>query len=365
MHRIMFSVRLAAFTTALAVITLLAFNPTPSAEASHEDAGVDLVAGANLITYNGVTLPVTTALNNIDAITIAVWRFDAPTQEWQAWTAALPESLRGFSELEHGRAYFLITNAAALWQFPDAVALPSRPPAVRLIVHDQSHEATRGSYCWPVEPGVGICADTIFPTFDTFIAAPHGQINLEFDAPLPDAFSLSLLTTDGLASPDVATIRVDDPHERFSWTPGIPPDNYILSVFSTWATVGGQGGDAVYFFPIALDASPPPPFPTQLELAPIESAEIVVAESFPPQYFVAIVSGLPNGCVEFERIDLTRDGTTIQIDVWNRVPEPTAEIACTLVFGLADHNVALGSDFEPGVEYTVQINDITRSFVAQ
>ena len=33
--------------------------------------------------------------------------------------------------------------------------------------------------------------------------------------------------------------------------------------------------------------------------APIESVEVIIAESFPPQYFLKVKSGLPNGCVRF------------------------------------------------------------------
>ena len=364
MHRIKFSVRLAAFTTALAVITLLAFNPTPPAEAAHDPQSVDLVAGANLISYNGATLPVTAALNNIDAITLAIWRFDAATQQWQAWTAALPESLRGFSELEHGRAYFLITNAAALWRFPDATEVPSQPPAMNLLAGDASHEATLSSYCWPVEPGVGICADSPFPMFDTFIPIPDDEVLLVIDAPVPDAITLSLTTPDGFAVLGVDSARIDNPGRSFSWTPSVAAGDYILSAFASWTSLGGQGGDAAYFIPVSLSGLNAP-FPTVLEAAPIQSAEIVVAESFPPQYFAQIVSAQPNGCVEFDSIEVTRDGTTIVVDVWNSAPANPAAIACILLFRTTDHNVALGSDFESGVEYTVQINDVTRSFVAQ
>lgn len=353
-----------ALTAALAITAWLAFSALSPVEAAHDPQSVNLVAGANLVVYNGATLPVTDALNTIDEITIAVWRFDALTQQWQAWTTALPESLRGFSELEHGRAYFIITSAAALWQFPEADALPSRPPALSLLVGDQTVEATRGSFCWPVEPGVGICADTFFPTFDTFIPVPDDQVLLTIDAPTPDTVALSLLTPDGLAPLDGDTTRIDNPDRSITWTPSIAAGDYILSVFATWASVGGQGGDASYLIPITLSGINAP-FARQLVPAPIESAEIIVAESFPPQYFAQIVSAQPNGCVEFDSFDLTRDGATIRIDIWNSAPVPTADIACTLVFRTTNHNVALGSDFEPGVEYTVQINDVTRTFVAQ
>ena len=99
-------------------------------------------------------------------------------------------------------------------------------------------------------------------------------------------------------------------------------------------------------------------------LAPIEQVDINVAESFPPQYFVAIVSLQPNSCVSFDAIETTRDGNAIQILVWNLVPADP-DVVCAQVVSTTEHNVALGTDFKPGQSYDVQVNDVTRSFVAQ
>ena len=100
-------------------------------------------------------------------------------------------------------------------------------------------------------------------------------------------------------------------------------------------------------------------------LAPIESVEVIVAESFPPQYFVQITSGLPNGCATFEEVTTERDGETVRIAVWNSMPASDEAIACTMIYGFVEHNVALGTDFTSGQRYTVQVNDVMESFVAQ
>ena len=97
--------------------------------------------------------------------------------------------------------------------------------------------------------------------------------------------------------------------------------------------------------------------------APIDRVAINIAESFPPQYFVQIQSGLPNGCVKFDRYDVDRDGTTITITVTNLAP--SGDVVCTAVYGRVETNVALGSDFEPGQTYTVLVNDVKETFVAQ
>ena len=108
---------------------------------------------------------------------------------------------------------------------------------------------------------------------------------------------------------------------------------------------------------------PPPtdpgtlPYETVEVLAPIQSAKILTLESYPEQFIVEIVSGLPSGCATFVRADVTQDGTDITITVYNSVPAPDQLIACTAIYGLHDENVGLGSDFDRGTTYSVLVND--------
>lgn len=115
------------------------------------------------------------------------------------------------------------------------------------------------------------------------------------------------------------------------------------------------------------DATPTPVGGERIEVeAPVESFEILVLESFPPQYNVEIVSGLPNGCHLFERYEVERDGagTDIKITVWNTIPSGD-DIACTEIYGTHEGTATLGSDFESGTEYTLTVGDLTETFVAQ
>lgn len=117
----------------------------------------------------------------------------------------------------------------------------------------------------------------------------------------------------------------------------------------------------------APDAVPPPSASDERreELAPIESADIQVRESFPPQYALEIVSGLPSGCARFSRIDVARDEASIEVTVWNSVPAAD-DVVCTMIYGTARNTALLGSDFEPGRTYEVRINgERTVSFTAQ
>ena len=99
-------------------------------------------------------------------------------------------------------------------------------------------------------------------------------------------------------------------------------------------------------------------------LAPIESVEIVIAESFPPQYFLHVTSGLPNGCVRFDRYEVMREGDTVRVTVTNLVPADDGVI-CTQLYGTVQHNIVLGSNFMSGTTYTAAVNNVTRTFTAQ
>lgn len=99
--------------------------------------------------------------------------------------------------------------------------------------------------------------------------------------------------------------------------------------------------------------------------ARIDSVEISVAESWPPQYFVQVVSVQPDGCHTFDGYTVEREEQVIRIEVLNRVPANLDELACTLAITMTESNVPLGTDFKSGAIYTVTVNGVTRTFEAQ
>jgi hypothetical protein len=101
----------------------------------------------------------------------------------------------------------------------------------------------------------------------------------------------------------------------------------------------------------------------RLEPAPIDAAEILVRESFPPRYAVAVTAGLPSGCAQPAGHEVRRDGTTVRVLVWNSMP--VGNVACTLIYGTYRLTVEMGADFVSGMVYTVHVNDRTLSFRAQ
>src|SRR5690606_7542461 len=100
------------------------------------------------------------------------------------------------------------------------------------------------------------------------------------------------------------------------------------------------------------------------QLAPIEEIDVIVRESFPPQYVLQITSGLPSGCAAFERTEVERVGNTFNVTVVNTMPAPDAQIACTMIYGYHQQSVDL-EDIESGVEYTVNVNDASMTFTGQ
>ena len=108
--------------------------------------------------------------------------------------------------------------------------------------------------------------------------------------------------------------------------------------------------------------------PAQPEMAetpaPIESVEVLVSESDPPEYSLRIVSGLPSGCVEFKGYDVSLDGNLFTVDVVNL--EPTGPVVCTAIYETHEGEVALSGILTPGETYTVIVNgEVTNSFLVR
>ena len=102
--------------------------------------------------------------------------------------------------------------------------------------------------------------------------------------------------------------------------------------------------------------------------SPVESAEIMVLESAPPQYQLRVVSGLPkgSGCSQFNGYEIRRT-TSNEIEVAITHHEVADRmVICTTDFPIVETNIPLGSDFESGEKYTIRVNsDTVTSFVAQ
>jgi hypothetical protein len=113
-------------------------------------------------------------------------------------------------------------------------------------------------------------------------------------------------------------------------------------------------------------AVPTPAGPGQVTirvLAPIQSVDIAVLTSFPPQYVVKVSAGLPNGCAKADGYEKTQAGNDIRIVVYNTMP--AGDVACTQIFSSYDLSINLGSSFTPGQDYRLDVNGKIATFKAQ
>lgn len=151
-------------------------------------------------------------------------------------------------------------------------------------------------------------------------------------------------------------------------SPTVPAARTAPTPAVTSATVGPAPSPGT---PVHSSDIPPPATPTiavpadrERERAPIDAADIIARASFPPQYAVRVLSGLPNGCTLFAGVTVARAGDQIDITVENSVPRDK-NIACTQVYGAHEETVDLGSDFTPGATYTIKVNERTLTLTAQ
>jgi hypothetical protein len=98
-------------------------------------------------------------------------------------------------------------------------------------------------------------------------------------------------------------------------------------------------------------------------LAPIDAMDIVVLESFPPQYVLTVVAGLPNGCARADGHEVDRVLDTVRVRIYNTVP--VGKVACIQVYRTYQLSIPLGSDLQSGRDYTVDVNGQTRKLTPQ
>lgn len=106
------------------------------------------------------------------------------------------------------------------------------------------------------------------------------------------------------------------------------------------------------------DSDEPPEVPDDRMVveAPIADLNLASSAGTPTQYSLAITSGLPNACAKFHDARITSaSGTLITVAVTNTVPKDP-NVACAEVYGEHTSILQLGSDFSPGVTYTVKVN---------
>ncbi|MFC2042409.1 hypothetical protein ACFLTV_02825 [Chloroflexota bacterium] len=97
----------------------------------------------------------------------------------------------------------------------------------------------------------------------------------------------------------------------------------------------------------------------EIRLAPIDEVKVYIMKSNPPQIGVYIKGGLPDGCTTFHDLEITREGSNVNIKVTVQRPRG---VNCPAIYNNFEKDVNLGSDFIFGTTYTLNVNDYTTTF---
>lgn len=193
------------------------------------------------------------------------------------------------------------------------------------------------------------------------------------------------VTTPGMASPPNQGIAVGEPTPPSGGgSNSVPPSPPSPS--RPPATDGSSGATPVVpTDPNGSVASPPQPRPTgpvptpttapsskpgiinesgrEAVPAPVDGADVIVMESSPPKYAVKVLAGLPGGCAKPAGYEIERIGDLTTIAVY--VSVPTANVACTAIYGTYALTVPLTGNFQSGKTYTVIVGNKVVNFTAQ
>lgn len=93
--------------------------------------------------------------------------------------------------------------------------------------------------------------------------------------------------------------------------------------------------------------------------APIDATSVAVRAA-DQHVILSVRAGLPSGCAKQDSHAVSRAGEAITVTVNNSIP--SAETACTMIYGTYDLQLDLGTDFRSGTTYTIRVNDRTQTF---
>jgi len=105
------------------------------------------------------------------------------------------------------------------------------------------------------------------------------------------------------------------------------------------------------------------PTAPDLEIAPIvvESVEVQVLESFPPQASARVRGYIGDGCSTIHSVEQTRSGNTVTLTILRQRPADAICIQIALVY---DQTIRLQGSFPPG-RYVLRVNGLETEFTTQ
>jgi hypothetical protein len=96
----------------------------------------------------------------------------------------------------------------------------------------------------------------------------------------------------------------------------------------------------------------------EVDLLQVDSVEVVIRESFPPQISAMVRGTLPDSCTQVGEIAQTKSGNAVEVTI-QTVRDPLALCAQALV--PVEVAVDLEGDFPAG-DYTVTVNGVSATF---
>ena len=101
--------------------------------------------------------------------------------------------------------------------------------------------------------------------------------------------------------------------------------------------------------------------PVTAGVAPVESIEILILESFPVQVHVLVKGGLPDGCTEVDQINRRSDleNNTFWVEITTVRP---TNVECTTEVVPFEETIPLDVYGLPAGDYTVDVNGVSETF---
>jgi len=93
----------------------------------------------------------------------------------------------------------------------------------------------------------------------------------------------------------------------------------------------------------------------------IESVDVRILESSPPQAVALVRGWLSDGCSEFHSLNQSRSGSTITLTILKQRPR---QAVCTAIAKLYEADVPLQGQYPPG-RYVLRVNGFEKPFTTE
>lgn len=93
----------------------------------------------------------------------------------------------------------------------------------------------------------------------------------------------------------------------------------------------------------------------------VDSVDVRVMESSPPQATAHVRGVLGDGCASFHSLEQQRSGSTVTVTILRERPR---DAICTQIAKLYEEDIRLDGSFPPG-EYAVRVNGVEQPFTTE